>query len=145
MLVHHFYSCAQPNLRVKVPRLQFPPAINGTMVGHLDDPGTCGALVRIEGSCFAVEKQEDVLKQVVCFAVIMQDSGGHRKYETSEPAEKDRERFPAPRCDLSQDNLIWRLADRLRDRGRDLLFSRRRYRGKTDCDGGVQNAGRSLF
>src|SRR5579862_506466 len=64
--VECFRSYIEVDARVEVPRLEVTSAVDCAMVSHLNDPGTAGALGGIKYFRFAMNEQENFLKQVVC-------------------------------------------------------------------------------
>jgi hypothetical protein len=86
--------------RVKVARDQVTTAIDGSMVGHLNDPRTCGGLRRVKQRRLTKDEEKDLLHQVVCLRLVPQDSESDTAHNVSVTAKQGHKGFPCSLPDL---------------------------------------------
>ena len=86
--------------RVEVPRLEVASAVDCAMVSHLNDPGTAGTFGGIKYVRFAMNKQEDFLKQVVCLGRVSEDAKGYAPHEPRVTTKQASQGFCVLRADL---------------------------------------------
>jgi hypothetical protein len=58
--------------RIELAGSQITAPLNGPMVCHLDDPGACGGFGAVKDPAFALEEEEQVLDEILCFRGIPQ-------------------------------------------------------------------------
>src|SRR6266446_2584519 len=109
-LVGNLLSPVQIKAGVEVPRLQIAAAINRSLIGHLDNPGAYGTLVGVKDGRFAVDKQKDVLQEIICLRGIAQDAKRNSTYKSRIAAKQESQRFPALLADTNHQAFVGKLA-----------------------------------
>src|SRR5215472_8910894 len=84
-------------------------------LGHLQDPETGRAFGRVESPAEAMDQNEDVLKEIVGFGCIPENSVRYPTDNSGVTTKKNSERFPASFANLKHQNVIgcWRFSRRL--------------------------------
>ena len=99
-------SSVQVKVRVEVPRLEVPPTIDRALIGHLYNPGSEGALFWIKDGSFSMDKQEQLLEEIIGFGSIAQDAKRNTANQSRIAAEQESQRFPALLADAQDQAFI---------------------------------------
>jgi len=84
-----------------------------------------------------MNEQEDILKKVIRFGCILQDSQGNSAYETGVTTKQDCQRFPPAQADFGHQDFVGKRCLRdVRLDGTLLLFGNPKLR-EANCDGTI--------
>src|SRR5580693_977404 len=95
--------------------IQVSSAVDGTGVGHLNDPRGCRTFGRIEDARFLEEKEKELLNKVFGLGFVSQDASGDVEDGPSVPLKQDGQRFFASLPYLHQKVFVRALPERTID------------------------------
>jgi hypothetical protein len=95
---------------VEVPGGQITPPRNGAAIGHLKNPEPGWTLGIVKGPTEPVNQQEDVLKQVVRFGCVSENTVGYSTDHACVATKEQSEGIPIATADTGQKRLVRSLA-----------------------------------